>query len=73
MLDKDIQEIIGARTGVSPIWYGSIKYRVKINRKFYHFQADKIVMKGTPKQILADEMVKKRVVLKYTGDKKKGA
>lgn len=67
MLDTDIQKIIEARTDASPIWYGSVKYRVKINRKWYPFQADKIVMKGTPKQILADTMVVKRVLEKYLG------
>lgn len=67
MLDTDIQKIIDARPDRSPIWYGSVKYRVKINRKWYPFQADKIVMKGTPKQILSDTMVVNRVLEKYLG------
>jgi len=67
MSDKQIQGIIDANTNHSPIWYGSVKYRVKIGRKWYHFKADKIVMKGTKKQILASTMVKKRVLEIYLG------
>ena len=70
MLDKDIQEIIGANTERSAIWYGSVKYRILKNRKWYPFQCDKIVMKGTKSEVLKNKMTKKRVLNKYFGGDK---
>ena len=60
MLDTDIREIINSKLDKSPIFYGSIKFFFKINRKFYPFQADKIVMKGTISEIKVNIRVKKK-------------
>lgn len=65
MLDTDIEQIIRDSLDKSPIWYGSINYRVKFNRKFYPYVAHKIVMKGTEAEILSDESVKKSVLKSY--------
>jgi hypothetical protein len=72
MLDKDIQEIINSKLDKSPIFYGSVKFRFKINRKFYPFQADKIVMKGTILQIKQNPKIKQKVILAHFGNNKAG-
>ncbi len=71
MLDKHIKEIIEAAGDRSPIWYGSIVYRILIKRKWIEFTATKIVMKGTEAEILKDKMTIRRVLTQYCGDKKK--
>lgn len=72
MLDRDIESIVQANTDKSPIFYGTIKYSLKINRKFREFQTDKLVMKGTIKQISNNEAIKRKVVLSYYGNSKAG-
>lgn len=65
MLDTDIDKIIRDSLDKSPIWYGSINYRVKFNRKFYTYVAHRIVMKGTESEILKSNSVKKSVLRSY--------
>jgi hypothetical protein len=72
MLDKHIQAIIELRSDKSPIFYGSIIFMFKINRKLYPFKAEKIVMKGTLSQISDDPETKRKIILHYYGDTKAG-
>lgn len=73
MNQDQINEIIQREPEKSPIFYGSIRFFILTGRnKKLPFEAHKIIMKGTIKEILSSKSTKRSVIKEYfEGDKKK--